>query len=326
MKYFARKLGLLFFALFVAITINFFLPRLMPGDPASDLVNKMQGIPPEALESIKAAFGVDTEDSLLTQYGKYLYNLVKGDLGISISRFPIPVSDVLRIAIPWSLGLMGLSTIISFFIGTLIGIGCAWNRSKPLATFTVGFFIFIRSFPYFWLGLLFIYLFAFKIPIFPIGGSYQQGIGRSGWEFVISILKHGFLPALTIVISSMGAWILTMRNNMINVLAEDYITVAMAKGLPMKRIKGLYAAKNALLPSITGFAMSIGFVVGGGLLTEMVFGYPGVGLMLFQAVQSKDYPLMQAIFLFISAAVLLANFIADVFILILDPRVRDGGQ
>jgi peptide/nickel transport system permease protein len=124
----------------------------------------------------------------------------------------------------------------------------------------------------------------------------------------------------------MGAWILTMRNNMINVLAEDYITVALAKGLPMKRIKGLYAAKNALLPSITGFAMSLGFVVGGGLLTEMVFGYPGVGLMLFQAVQAKDYPLMQAIFLFISAAVLIANFIADVFILILDPRVRDGGK
>src|SRR6056297_96553 len=326
MKYFARKVGLLLFALFVAITINFFLPRMMPGDPASDLVDKMQGVPPEALESIKAAFGVNTEDSLITQYGKYLFNLLKGDFGISISRFPTPVADVLKVAIPWSLGLMGLSTIISFIIGTIIGIACAWNRNKPLATFTVGFFIFIRSFPYFWLGLLFIYLFAFKIPFFPIGGSYQPGVDRTGWDFIISILKHGILPAATIIISSMGAWILTMRNNMINVLAEDYITVALAKGLPMKRIKGLYAAKNALLPSITGFAMSLGFVVGGGLLTEMVFGYPGVGLMLFQAVQAKDYPLMQAIFLFISAAVLIANFIADVFILILDPRVRDGGQ
>jgi len=326
MKYFARKAGLLFFALFVAVTINFFLPRMMPGDPASDLVDKMQGVPPEALESIKAAFGVNTDDPLIAQYGKYLLNLLKGDFGVSISRFPTPVAEVLKVAIPWSLGLMGLATVISFIIGTIIGIACAWNRNKPLATFTVGFFIFIRSFPYFWLGLLFIYLLAFKIQIFPIGGSYEPGIDRTGWDFVFSILKHGFLPATTIIVSSMGAWILTMRNNMINVLAEDYITVALAKGLPMKRIKSLYAAKNALLPSITGFAMSLGFVVGGGLLTEMVFGYPGVGLMLFQAVQAKDYPLMQAIFLFISAAVLIANFIADVFILMLDPRVRDGGQ
>jgi peptide/nickel transport system permease protein len=326
MKYFLRKIGLLLFALFVAITINFFLPRMMPGDPASDLIDKMQGIPPEALESIKAAFGVDTTEPLISQYGNYLLNLLKGDFGISISRFPTPVSQVLKIAIPWSIGLMGIATIISFTIGTISGIACAWNRDKPLATFTVGFFIFIRSFPYFWLGLLFIYLFAFQTPLFPIGGSYSPFIERSGWGFFLSVLKHGFLPALTMIVSSMGAWILTMRNNMINVLAEDYITVALAKGLPMKRIKGLYAAKNAMLPSITGFAMSLGFVVGGGLLTEMVFGYPGVGLMLFQAVQAKDYPLMQAIFLFISAAVLIANFCADIAILALDPRVRDGGK
>ncbi len=326
MKYFARKVGLLLFALFVAITINFFLPRMMPGDPASDLVDKMQGIPPESLESIKAAFGVDTDEPILVQYGKYLANLAKGDFGISLSRFPTPVSEVLSIAIPWSLGLMGLATIISFIVGTIIGIACAWNRDKNLATFTVGFFIFTRSFPYFWLGLLLIYVFAYKIPFFPLGGSYSPYIEKGSFDFVISVLKHGFLPAATIIISSMGAWILTMRNNMINVLAEDYITVALAKGLPMKRIKGLYAAKNAILPSITGFAMSLGFVVGGALLTEMVFGYPGVGLMLFQAVQAKDYPLMQAIFLFISSAVLAANFIADIFLLILDPRVRDGDQ
>ncbi len=326
MKYFARKIGLLLFALFVAVTLNFFIPRMMPGDPASDLIDKMQGVPPEALESIKVAFGINTEDPIINQYGKYLLNILKGDFGISLSRFPTPVSDVLKVAIPWTLGLIGLSTIISFLIGTVIGIGCAWNRNKSAATFTVGFFIFIRSFPYFWLGLLFIYLFAFKMPVLPIGGSYSPYIPKEGLDYFISVIKHAILPASTIIISSMGAWILTMRNNMINVLAEDYITVALAKGLPLKRIKGLYAAKNAMLPSITGFAMSLGFVVGGGLLTEMVFGYPGVGLMLFQAIQAKDYALMQAIFLFISAAVLIANFIADVAIMLLDPRVRDGGK
>jgi len=324
--YFARKIGLLLFALFVAVTLNFFIPRFMPGDPAQDLMDKMQGIPLESLESIRAAFGVDSTDSMVIQYGKYLLNLIKGDLGISISRFPTPVSGVLKVAVPWTIGLMGTATIISFFIGTIIGIGVAWKRNTRLASFTVGMFIFVRSFPYFWLGLLLIYLLAFRIPFFPLGSAYTPQLQRGTWEFFFSVLKHAILPALTIVISSMGAWILTMRNNMINVLAEDYITVAQAKGLSLRRIKTLYAAKNAILPSITGFAMSLGFVVGGGLLTEMVFAYPGVGLMLYQAVQTKDYPLMQAIFLFISVAVLVANFIADVAILILDPRVRDGGK
>ncbi|MDK2945090.1 MAG: peptide/nickel transport system permease protein [Mesotoga sp.] len=326
MAYFARKIGLLLFALFVAVTLNFFIPRMMPGDPAQDLMDKMQGIPLESLEAIKAAFGVDSTDPLLLQYGKYLLNLIKGDLGISISRFPTPVGRVLQVAVPWTVGLMGTATIISFFLGTIIGIGVAWKRNTKLASFTVGLFIFVRSFPYFWLGLLLIYFLAFRIPIFPLGNAYTPQLERGTLEFFLSVVKHAILPALTIVISSMGAWILTMRNNMINVLAEDYITVAEAKGLPLRRIKTLYAAKNAILPSITGFAMSLGFVVGGGLLTEMVFSYPGVGLMLYQAVQSKDYPLMQAIFLFISVAVLVANFIADIAILILDPRVRDGGK
>jgi len=167
---------------------------------------------------------------------------------------------------------------------------------------------------------------AFKLPVFPIGGAFSVYIQRSGIPFLQTVLYHAFLPSITIIISSLGSWILTMRNNMINVLAEDYITVALAKGLPLKRNKAVYAAKNAILPSLTGFAMSLGFVVGGGLLTEMVFGYPGVGLVLFQAVQAKDYALMQGIFLFISMAVLLANFFADIAILFLDPRVREGGK
>ncbi|HPE68085.1 MAG TPA: ABC transporter permease [Thermotogota bacterium] len=326
MKYLFRKLSLLAFALFVAVTLNFFIPRMMPGDPATELVDKMQGIPPEALESIKVAFGLKTDDPMIVQYFKYLGNIFKGDLGISLSRFPTPVSTVLALAIPWTLGLIGLSTVLSFFIGTVVGIAVAWNRNKRAASWTVGVFIFIRSFPYFWLGLLLIYLLGFRFEVFPVGGSFSPYVQRPSWDFFVSVLYHGFLPALTIVVSSMGTWILTMRNNMINVLAEDYITVALAKGLSLKRIKTLYAAKNAILPSITGFAMSLGFVVGGGLLTEMVFGYPGVGLMLFQAVQAKDYPLMQAIFLFISTAVLAANFLADLAVLVLDPRARDGGR
>jgi peptide/nickel transport system permease protein len=234
--------------------------------------------------------------------------------------------DIMRVAVPWSIGLMGLCTVISFSLGTVIGIASAWRRETKLASFTVGFFSFVRSFPYFWLGLVFIYFFAFKLRLFPIGSAYDVEAARGSVAWWLSVVRHGILPALTICVSSLGAWILTMRNNMINVLAEDYITVAMAKGLPIQRIKSLYAAKNAILPSVTGFAMSLGFVIGGGLVTEMVFAYPGIGYMLYQAVNAKDYPLMQAIFLFIAVAVLIANFAADIAIMFLDPRVRDGAK
>ncbi|HNX72945.1 MAG TPA: ABC transporter permease [Spirochaetales bacterium] len=326
MKYFARKFAMLLFTLLVSMTINFFLPRLIPGDPAQALIGRMEGVEPEKLESIRAAFGLDTQDPLIVQYGKYLVNTVRGDFGISLSRFPMPVSSVIAIALPWTIGLMGLCTIFGFVIGSTLGIWAAWRRQHKLASFTVGFFTFIRSFPYFWLGLCLIYVFAFKLRIFPLGGAYSIDEVRGSSNWWLSVLKYGALPAFTITLSSVGEWMLMMRNNMINVLAEDYITLAMAKGLPMRRIKYMYAARNAVLPSVTGFAMQFGFIVGGGLITEMVFAYPGMGYMLYQAVNAKDYPLMQAIFLIIAASVLVANFIADIVIMFLDPRVRDGSK
>lgn len=326
MKYVLRKLGMLAFTLFVAASINFFLPRMMPGDPARALLDKMEHLQPEQLETIRAAFGLDTDDPLAVQYGRYLRNTLRGDLGVSFSRFPMPVAEVMRIALPWSIGLMGICTVISFALGTAVGALAAWRRNTKLASLTVGFFSFVRSFPYFWLGLVFIYFFAFKARLFPIGSAYDVEAARGSASWWLSVLRHGALPALTIVVSSLGAWILTMRNNMINVLAEDYVTVAIAKGLPEARIRSRYAARNAILPSVTGFAMSLGFVIGGGLVTEMVFAYPGIGYMLYQAVNAKDYPLMQAIFLAIAAAVLVANFVADLAVMFLDPRVRDGAK
>jgi peptide/nickel transport system permease protein len=326
MKYFARKAGMLLFTLFVSMSINFFLPRLMPGDPAKALMDRMEGVDAEKLESVRAAFGLDTQDSLPLQFGKYLVNTLKGDLGISLSRFPLPVSEVLASALPWTVGLMGLCTLMSFALGTLLGIWAAWKRQRKLTSFTVGFFTFVRSFPYFWLGLFLIYLFAFKLKVFPLGGAFSIDQQRWSIGWWLSVLQHGALPAFTITLSSIGGWLLMMRNNMINVLAEEYITLAVAKGLPPRRVREIYAARNAILPSVTGFAMSFGFIVGGGLITEMVFAYPGMGYMLYQAVNAKDYPLMQAIFLIIAASVLVANFLADIAILFLDPRVRDGSK
>lgn len=327
MKYLARKLFWFVLALYVAITMNFALPRMMPGDPVSVLVHSLQGTDQESMEAVRAAFGIDTDKSIWIQYWEYLVNTASGNLGTSISNFPAKVSDVLSKAIPWTIGLMGLATLFSFVIGTLIGIWVAWRRDTKRANAILGLFLFIRSFPYFWFGLILVYFFAFQNSYFPLGGGHSFEVTLAdGWAYVKSIIYHGLLPGLTIAISSMGYWMLTIRNNMINVLAEDYITVAKAKGLSLNRIRNYYAAKNAILPSVSGFAMALGFIIGGSIVTEMVFSYPGVGFMLFQAVQQQDYPLIQAIFLFIAVGVLVANLLSDIVIMILDPRVRDGAK
>jgi peptide/nickel transport system permease protein len=327
MKFFLRKFFWFLFALLVAVTINFGLPRMMPGDPASILVDRLSGLDDHSMDAIRAAFGVDTDKSIFRQYLDYLANLARGDLGVSISNYPLRVWDVLSKAMPWTIGLMGIASLLSFIMGTTIGIMVGWKRDTKLSSTVLGLFLFIRSFPYFWFGLILVYFFAFRNPLLPLGGAHDVGVfTKDGWGFVKSVLYHGLLPGLTITISSMGYWMLTIRNNMINVLAEDYITVAKAKGLSPYQIKFQYAARNAILPSVSGFAMALGFIIGGSLLTEMVFSYPGIGFMLYQAVQEQDYPLIQAIFLFIALSVMVANFLSDMVIMILDPRVRDGKQ
>lgn len=293
----------------------------------SVLVHSLQGADRDSVEAVRAAFGMDTDISVWVQYWRYLGNTASGNLGISISNFPAKVSDVLAKAVPWTIGLMGIATIFSFGIGTLVGIAIAWKRDTKWADGVLGLFLFIRSFPYFWFGLILVYFFAFESSYFPLGGGHSiDSTASDGWKHVGSILYHGLLPGATIAISSMGYWMLTIRNNMINVLAEDYITVAKAKGLSPGRIRRSYAAKNAILPSVSGFAMALGFVIGGSIVTEMVFSYPGVGFMLLQAVHQQDYPLLQAIFLFIAVGVLVANFLSDLTILLLDPRVRDSAK
>jgi peptide/nickel transport system permease protein len=323
MNFFSRKLFWLFFALLVAVTINFVLPRMMPGDPVSILVDRLSGLDEHSMDAIRAAFGVDTDKSVFEQYLEYLVNLIQGDLGVSISNYPLRVWDVISKALPWTIGLMGIASFLSFIIGTTVGIIVGWKRDTMLSNTVLGLFLFIRSFPYFWFGLILVYFFAFRKPWLPLGGAHDVGVFISdGWVFVKSVFYHGFLPGLTITISSMGYWMLTIRNNMINVLAEDYVTVAKAKGLSLNRIKFQYTARNAILPSVSGFAMALGFIIGGSLLTEMVFSYPGIGFMLYQAVQEQDYPLIQAIFLLIAISVMVANFLSDMVIMLLDPRVR----
>ncbi|MBB4688107.1 ABC transporter permease [Amycolatopsis jiangsuensis] len=326
MRYLLQRLGFYVFTAWAAVTINFFIPRLIPGDPVQSLITKAHGtLSADAIKSLYVLFGLDKNESLLSQYFHYWGQLLRGDLGLSFTFFPSPVSEVIGDSLPWTIILVGLTTIIGFLIGTSLGVVAGWRRGSwvdgllPVTTF-------LSSVPYFWLGLIAITLLAGPGSFFPASGGYEPGL-VPGWDgtFIGSAVQHSLLPAITILISSMGSWILGMRNMMVTVAAEDYITVAHAKGLKERRVMLSYAARNALLPSVSGFALALGFIVGGTLLVEIVFSYPGVGYELFQAVGSQDYPLMQGIFLIITLSVLVANLLADVAYLLLDPRTRKEG-
>lgn len=326
MAYLARKFMLLLFTLFVAATINFILPRLVPGDPIGAMIAKYQGkLTPDAADALRIAYGLDKHGSALQEYFVYLGKILHGDFGRSISQFPAPVSEVIAGAAPWTLGLVGITTVLAFVIGSALGLYSAWKRGTRLADALPPIGLFLSSMPYFWFALLLIYVFALWHDVFPLGGALDNFIGDS-WtpKWWASLLHHAALPALTIIITAAGGWLVTMRNNAMSVLSEDYLAFARAKGLSEGRILNRYVLRNALLPSLTGFGIAVGFVVGGAIAVEYVFSYPGLGYYLFTAVTALDYPLMQALFLMISAAVLLANFIVDALYAVLDPRVRDG--
>ncbi|HEY2672954.1 MAG TPA: ABC transporter permease [Rugosimonospora sp.] len=326
MRFFLRRIAFYVFTAWAAITINFFIPRLIPGDPVSALVAGMRGqITTDQIQSLTVLFGLDKHESLWMQYVHYLHQVSHGDLGISFGNFPLPVTSVLASALPWTLLLIGITTIISFAIGTLLGIVVGWRRGSwldgllPVTTF-------LSSIPYFWLGLMAVTIVTYAGYFLPISGGYDPGLVPS-WntEFIGNAIEHGLLPAVTIIVASVGGWLLSMRNMMVTVAAEDYVTVAHAKGLSERRVVMSYAARNALLPSVSGFGMALGLVVGGTFLVEYVFSYPGIGLQMLQAIAKHDYPLIQGIFLVVTLAVLAANFLADLAYLALDPRTRKEG-
>lgn len=280
-------------------------------------------ISPQGQHALEIAFGVN-HDPLWSQYLQYLNNLLHGNLGISVTYFPTPVSAVIAQELPWTLMLVGISVVISFIIGTLLGVVVAWRRGSRLDALSVPVFTFLSAIPYFWLALIVLYILGYTLNWFPLNGGYDTNATEPGWtpDFILSAIQYAILPAFTIVISSIAGWLLGMRNAMITTLSEDYVLMAEAKGLSQPRIMFAYAARNAILPNITGFALSLGFVVSGALLTEIVFSYPGIGYGLYQAVENLDYALMQGMFLIIASAVLAANFLADLVYIALDPRVR----
>ncbi len=324
MRMLARKLPFYLVTFVIAITIDFFIPRLMPGNALDALLAKAgsQMGSPQALHALERLYGVHNPASLPQQYLHFWAQLAHGNLGISTSSYPTPVTSVIATALPWTLGLVGIATVISFVLGTLLGTLVAWRRGSwldnllPVTTF-------FQAAPYFFLAFLAIEVFAVILGWFPYGLGQNQLDYATGFApaHVADILDHAVLPAVTIVVASAAGWIVGMRNQMLTTMDEDYVLLAQAKGLPKRRVIW-YAARNAILPSVSGLSLAIGFVISGSLLTEIVFAYPGIGFVLYQAVVNHDAPLMQGIFLIITLAVLAANLIADFVYLILDPRTR----
>jgi peptide/nickel transport system permease protein len=320
-----RRLGFYALAAWLSITINFFLPRLAPGDPASLVFARFQGqLKPEALEALKQVFGL-TDAPLYQQYFTYLAHLFQGDFGLSVVYYPAPVVDVISQGFKWTLFLAGTAVVISFLLGTCLGVVAAAKRGSWLDSILPPVLSFLGAFPYFWLAMLLLYLFAFRLGWFPLGHATSDRLADAALSTrLYDLISHAFLPALSIVLATIGGWMLSMRNVMLDALGQDYVALAEAKGLSRFRITWRYAARNALLPNMTGFGMALGFVMGGSLLTEVVFSYPGQGFLLVQAVRSQDFPLMQGLFLMITLAVLLANWLVDLFSTLLDPRIRLG--
>ena len=327
MRYVLRRLGFFVLTLWAALTLNFLLPRLMPGNPAIAALSRFRGeLSPATLKSVDILFGVNTSEGLPGQYWHYLGQVATGNFGTSLAYYPNSVSSEIGSAIWWTLGLVGVTTILAFLLGTLLGIVSAWRRGGKLDSIVPPVFVIVSAIPYFWIGMVLVLVFALTLHWFPSEFGYWVSADKPGLSltFIHDVAVHAVLPGLSLLIATIGTWILTMRNTMITTLAEDYVRMARAKGLPTIKIMFGYAARNAILPNLTGFAMSLGFVVSGAILIEYVFNYPGVGNMLLYAVQGEDYPLMQGLFLLITVAVLVAILIADLLTAFLDPRTRSA--
>jgi len=307
------------------LTFNFFLPRVMPGDPLSFLTgNPTMDMPivldEEMRAELLAYYGLDKP--LLQQFTDYMLNLLHGNLGWSI-YLNAPVSDVLLGALKWTFLLVGTATTIYIVLGIVLGAISAWNRGRKMDVGLLTFVLSVSSFPSFFLGLLFIILLGLNFSLFPVSGAQTPFTEYSTpLEAALDILRHLFLPAMTLVIAHIGGTYLLMRNSMLNVIGEDYIQTARAKGLSERYIMYKHAMKNALLPIITSIALRAGFMISGTIFVETVFAYPGVGRLLYDAVTYRDYPLLQGAFLIITLVIIAANFIADMMYAHLDPRVK----
>jgi len=324
--YILKRIGMFFITVWLATTIIFIVPRLAPGDPVDAMIGRMilagENVPnaTELVEAWRHRFGLD--QPLHIQYARYLYNSFTFNTGYSLTLFPTRVEDLVARSLPWTMGLLFVATVISFVIGNTVGALLAWRATPWLAKMLLPISLTFTSIPAFMLGILLLFLFAFKLDWFPYAGAYERGVSPGwNWDFIVSVLRHAFLPAMSVVVVSMGRWALGMRGMMITTDGEDYMILAEAKGLSPLRVFWRYGIRNAILPQVTALAVGLGALAGGSVIVELIFTYPGMGNLLFQAILNNDYTLIQGIVFYVIVGVSLAVLIIDLTYPLLDPRI-----
>jgi peptide/nickel transport system permease protein len=324
-RYFSRKLLIYALTFFVAVTVDWMIPRFMPGDPVRNLLARtsMNANAAEIMYGYYTqAFGLDVP--VWQQYINFWLALFQGDLGISVYLFPQPVTEVIMHAVPYDVFLLLPAILLSWFAGNRFGAVAARSRWLDNTVLPVGYIL--TAMPYMWLGILLAWVLGIVLDIFPIAGAYSYDMApHLSWVFVWSVLKHWFLPFASLFLVMFGGWAIGMRNMIIYELEADYSHYLESLGAPRSLVRK-YAFGNAILPQLTGLALQLGVIVAGALVTEVVFSYPGIGYLILQAIQNQDYFLLQGCFLFIIIGVLLANFIIDIAYVLVDPRTRIGMQ
>ncbi len=275
MRYLARRLGLFLVTLWAALTVNFIIPRVMPGNEAQAVLATFRGtVNPAALKALEIQFGTGVHQSVIASYFQYLGNCLTGHFGVTAQNVSV-VSEI-GSKLPWTLGLVGVTTVIAFVIGTVAGAVSAWRRGGRFDGIVPPALFILSTVPVFFIGLLLIYVFAVKLNWLPLQGNYNIGATPSfSASFIGDVLKHAILPGISLVVVTAGLWVYSMRNNMVTTISEDYVKMARAKGLKETRVMSGYAGRNAVLPNLTGFAMQIGYVLGGSIAIEYLFSYPG---------------------------------------------------
>lgn len=311
------RLGQHFLVIWLAATLNFVLPHLAPGDPVYYLYGGESSLDAEQLATVRASYGLD--DPLLTQYGDFWTALSRGDLGTSI-EYNRPVSDVLAERIPWTVLLVGLSTLLAAVLGTLLGAFAAWRRARRSDTSVLTGLLALDAMPSFWIGMLLISVFSVQLGWFPSYGAAT--ISAEGTEWLTEAAERLVLPVATIVASSMGTFFLLARASMVTVLDEPYVRLARAKGISERRVATRHALRTALLPVYTNLTVAFGGLLSGAVVVETVFAYPGLGRLFYDAVTVRDFPLLQGGFLVVTLGIIAANLVADLTYPLLDPRVR----
>ncbi|RXJ73748.1 peptide ABC transporter permease [Veronia nyctiphanis] len=328
MGFFLNRLMFYFGALLIAITLNFILPRAMPGDPVTMMFANMTAqVTPERIAAMKELLGFNN-DPLYIQYFTYIKSIFSWELGVSTTFYPMQVNDLISGSIGWTLFLAGSSVVLAFCIGSVLGIFAAWRRGSKFDSFISPGFMALQAVPPVVIGILVLFTFAISTKWFPTAYGQPEGaiLDWTSWDTYTGILYHAALPLLCATVAQIGGFLISMRNNMINLLNEDYITMAKGKGLNENRVVFNYAARNALLPTVTALSMALGMAIGGQLVVEMIFQYPGLGTVMLNAVNARDYQVLQGLLIMITLVMLLFNFLADILVVMLDPRLRKGGK